>query len=80
MRSERLRVGSPQASSSFAPAATAFYATVSTNEFPSCISPSLWLHAPCRQGATLIIQPTPKRSASMPKRGDQKVFVSGIRT
>src|SRR5690242_16178848 len=29
---------------------------------------------------TLTIQPMPKRSATIPKRGDQKVFVSGIRT
>jgi tripartite-type tricarboxylate transporter receptor subunit TctC len=30
--------------------------------------------------ATITIQPTPKRSASMPKRGEKKVFVSGICT
>ena len=36
---------------------------------------------PCvGQGATLTIHPTPKRSASLPKHGDQKVLVSGIRT
>ena len=28
----------------------------------------------------MIIQPTPKRSSSMPKRGDQNVFANGIRT
>ena len=32
------------------------------------------------QAATVIIQDTPKRSATMPKRGDQKVLVSGICT
>src|SRR5215510_15135786 len=31
-------------------------------------------------GATLTIQPTPKRSATMPKRGDQKVLPIGICT
>src|SRR6188508_2961329 len=31
-------------------------------------------------GATLTIQPMPKRSCNMPNFGDQKVFVSGIRT
>src|SRR5204862_8142527 len=34
----------------------------------------------CPAGITLIIQPTPKRSVTMPNRGDQKVLVSGIRT
>src|SRR6266705_1750047 len=29
---------------------------------------------------TETIQPMPKRSATMPKHGDQKVFPSGIRT
>src|SRR5262245_59153343 len=29
---------------------------------------------------TLIIHPTPKRSVTMPKQGDQKVLVSGICT
>ena len=28
--------------------------------------------------ATVTIQPTPKRSVTMPKQGDQKVFPSGI--
>src|SRR5439155_24289349 len=37
------------------------------------------VHA-CCEGATLIIHPIPNRSSSMPKRGDQKVFVSGIFT
>src|SRR5512143_12003 len=32
----------------------------------------------CSAGATLIIQPIPNRSSSIPKRGDQNVFVSGI--
>src|SRR5262245_26917713 len=32
------------------------------------------------QAATVIIHGTPKRSATMPKRGDQKVLVSGICT
>lgn len=29
-------------------------------------------------GATLTIQPRPKRSVSMPKRGDQNVLARGI--
>ncbi len=32
------------------------------------------------QGATTIIHGTPKRSATMPKREEKKVFVIGIRT
>ena len=31
------------------------------------------------QAMVLTIQPMPNRSVSMPKRGDQKVFVNGIR-
>src|SRR6266404_4993651 len=34
----------------------------------------------CPAGGTLPIQPMPKRSVTMPKRGDQNVFVSGMRT
>ena len=37
-------------------------------------------HAACSSPTTLIIQAMPKRSVSMPKRGDQKVLVSGICT
>src|SRR5262249_30415065 len=32
----------------------------------------------CVGGARLIIQPIPNRSSTIPNRGDQKVFVSGI--
>src|SRR6266513_5416123 len=32
------------------------------------------------QGVTLIIQPTPKRSSNIPKRGDQNVLLSGMVT
>ena len=38
------------------------------------------IHAACSLLMTLIIQAMPKRSVSMPKRGDQKVLVSGICT
>jgi len=34
----------------------------------------------CPAGVTVIIQPMPKWSSTIPKRGDQNVFVSGIRT
>src|ERR1700674_544525 len=34
----------------------------------------------CSPGIKLIIQPIPKRSVTIPKRGDQKVFASGMRT
>jgi hypothetical protein len=34
----------------------------------------------CCEGATAIIHPIPNRSSTMPKRGDQNVFVSGIFT
>ena len=39
-----------------------------------------WLQTTRQVGITLIIQAIPKRSATMPNRGDQNVFVSGILT
>lgn len=43
-------------------------------------SQNVGVHAVCSAPTTLIIQAMPKRSVSMPKRGDQKVLVSGICT
>ena len=51
---------------------------------PSFGEPSLLCCALMRpnepQAMTVIIQPRPKRSVSMPKRGDQNVLVSGMIT
>jgi hypothetical protein len=49
----------------------------SVSAFPPSAFPPAYF---CAAGTTLIIQPIPKRSSSMPKRGDQNVLVRGMRT
>src|SRR5207245_10366193 len=49
-------------------------------EPPGEPAPRLPGHLGAGYGATKIIQDTPKRSATMPKRGEKKVLVNGICT